>query len=253
MSDFFRLILSFIIVGSLFYAGYTYMSERPSGSLKKEKRVAVQKVEKKNPPLQPVVTPEAETEIEFEESDEFCDEQEEESEDNEDSAEQALADASSEQDDDGDDDFDWEKAETEKKIKRSPRRRKVSRVSSSSCEELRSRIEKLRKTIQRLEHQIEFYNFKIYLHNKCRSCDANCRPQGTGACRHYWRGEFDGKMHRASHQLPRYGKKRYDGINRAVSALQVRIDGCRRNIAMIEERIEKLEKKIKEKEAAGEE
>lgn len=249
MSDFFRLILPFMIVGSLFYAGYTYMSERPSGSVKKEKRVAVQKVEKKNPPLQPVVTPEAETEIEFEESDEFCDEQEEESEDNEDSAEQALADASPEQDDD----FDWEKAETEKKFKRSPRRRKVSRVSSSSCEELRSRIEKLRKTIQRLEHQIEFYNFKIYLHNECRSCHANCRPQGTGACRHYWRGEFDGKMHRASHQLPRYGKKRYDGINRAVSALQLRIDGCRRNIAMIEERIEKLEKKIKEKEAAGEE
>lgn len=121
-----------------------------------------------------------------------------------------------------------------------------------SIEDMETKIEGLRVSIQRFEHQIRFYEFKISLHNECRGCHANCRPQGTGACRHYWRGEFDGRMYRASHQLPSHGKKRYDGINRAVSALQLRIDGCRRNIAKLEERIEKLERKIMEKEASGE-
>ena len=118
-----------------------------------------------------------------------------------------------------------------------------------TIEEMETKIERLRESIQRFEHQIRFYEFKISLHNECRGCHANCRPQGTGACRHYWRGEFDGRMHRASHQLPRHGKKRYDGINRAVSALQLRIDGCRRNITRLEERISKLEEKIRELES----
>ncbi len=122
----------------------------------------------------------------------------------------------------------------------------------STIEDLETRIEGMRKSIARFEHQIRFYEFKIHLHNKCRGCHAHCRPQGTGACRHYWRGEFEGRMYRASHQLPSHGKKRYDGINRAVSALQLRIDGCRRNIAKLEARIAAVEEKIREKEAAGE-
>lgn len=132
-----------------------------------------------------------------------------------------------------------------------PRVRKKKGAKGPTVEDLEARIESLRKSIMRFEHQIEYYNFKIHLHNECRGCHAHCRPQGTGACRHWWDGKFEGKNYRASHQMPSHGKKRYDGINRAVSALQLRIDGCKRNIAMLEGRIAKLEAKIRELESSS--
>lgn len=129
-----------------------------------------------------------------------------------------------------------------KKSKKAEKRK--ARIAS-----LKAQIEGAKRSIANYEYQIEFYKFKISLHNKCRSCSAHCRPQGTGACRHWEEGVFYGKKRRFSHQLPR-GEKRYSGIKRAVSALQRRVDGCTSTIERLRARIVKYEGMIRELEAA---
>lgn len=119
-----------------------------------------------------------------------------------------------------------------------------------SIADKQKRIARMRKTIENNKRKIEILNFRIELHEKCRHCDSDvCKRRSRGTCLHSVSGTIYGKNYKATHRLPSYGSDQ-TGIDNAISALSKRVEGCQRNIDLLEETIEKVQQELGDEDSA---
>lgn len=127
-----------------------------------------------------------------------------------------------------------------------PSKKKGKEDADKKAQATLKRIKTLRKKRDNYVEQIEFYYFKIGLHNECRSCSANCRKQqATGACRHWVRAQFkgEGRYHRICHQLPQ-GNRREAGIDQAISSIENKVESIIESVEKINDKIEELKNEL---------